>query len=67
MDKRLIEKMIQNCLKQYDSDRETLPVGLREMDKLYSQIYAVKAAEPEADLYEIVNDVVYEFLTAGEN
>ncbi|XJZ26124.1 YqzH family protein [Bacillota bacterium Lsc_1132] len=66
MDKRLIEKMIKNCFKQYDSDREFLPINLKEMDQLYNRIYTAKAAEPEADLYEIVNDVVYEFLTTPD-
>ncbi len=67
MDKRLIEKMIKNCLKQYDSDREMLPIGSKKMDQLYNRIHEAKAMEPEADLHEIVNDVVYEFLTVGEN
>ena len=66
MDKRLIEKMIKNCLKQYDSDAELLPIDSEEMDQLCSQIRAAIAGEPETGLYEIVNDVVYEFLTAEE-
>jgi hypothetical protein len=33
------------------------------MDMLYRQILKVKSEEPAADLYEVVNDRVYEFLT----
>lgn len=66
MDKRFIEKMIENCLKQYDSELELLHVTSNEMDQLYNQICEAKTAEPDTDLYEVVNDVVYEFLTVGE-
>lgn len=66
VEKLFIEKMIENCFKQYGSDMELLPIDAQEMELLYYQVLWGKEAEPEADLYEIVNDAVYEFLTSWE-
>jgi hypothetical protein len=63
MDKKLIRKMIQNCFKQYYSDAELLPISNADIEMICSQILKIKREEPSADLYEIVNDRVYEFLT----
>jgi hypothetical protein len=62
VDKKLIWKMIQNCFKQYYSDAE-LPLNNEDMDMLCNQILKIKSEEPGIDLYEVVNDRVYEFLT----
>lgn len=63
MNKNFIQKMIRNCLKQYDSDAETLPIASPEMEKLCRQIAEQIAADPEVELFEVINDAVYEFLT----
>jgi hypothetical protein len=63
VEKKLISKMIQNCFKQYYSDADTLPLNNEEMDMLCNQIVKIKSEEPGIDLYEVVNDRVYEFLT----
>ncbi|MCQ6278000.1 YqzH family protein [Bacillus sp. EB600] len=63
MDRKLICKMIQNCFKQYYSDADSLPLNKEEMDTLCNKIGKIKCEEPNADLYEVVNDTVYEFLT----
>jgi hypothetical protein len=63
VDKKLIAKMIQNCFKQYYSDADILPLNSEDMDILCSQILKIKNEEPGIDLYELVNDQVYEFLT----
>jgi hypothetical protein len=63
VDKKLILKMIQNCFKQYYSDADTLPLNNEDMDMLCSRILKIKSEEPAIDLYEAVNDQVYEFLT----
>lgn len=55
--------MIQNCLKQYYSDTDSLPISKREMEKLCKRIMQMKAEDPNIELYEAVNDIVYEFLT----
>ncbi|MFD2445954.1 YqzH family protein [Bacillus sp. CGMCC 1.16607] len=62
MDKKLILKMIQNSFKQYHRDLQSSPLGESEYTELYQQIIALKA-ETDADLHDIVNDVIYEFLT----
>jgi hypothetical protein len=62
MDKRLISKMIINCFKQYYGT-VSMPIGEKDLEVLLKQIFQTKEAEPHADLYEVVNDTVYEFLT----
>jgi hypothetical protein len=39
-----------------------MPIGDNDLEKLSKQILQTKAEEPTADLYEIVNDTVYEYL-----
>lgn len=67
VEKKLISKMIQNCFKQYYSDADTLPLNSEDMDMLCNQILKIKSEEPGVDLYEVVNDRVYEFLTNEQN
>ncbi|HYK72822.1 MAG TPA: YqzH family protein [Pseudoneobacillus sp.] len=62
MDKKFILKMIQNSFKQYHHDSESIPLRNSEYELLYQQIIKLKQ-ETETDLHDIVNDVVYEFLT----
>ena len=62
MEKKLVEKMIKNCLKQY-YEPESMPLGSRDLEKLTDRILQTKQEEPAADLFEVVNDVVYEYLT----
>jgi hypothetical protein len=64
MDKRLISKMIVNCFKQYYGT-ESMPIAEKDLDALIKKIFQTKEEEPSADLYEVVNDTVYEFLTGG--
>jgi hypothetical protein len=62
MDKMFIYKMIQQGFKQYHRDLTTCPLGKDDWDFLYEQIIQLKY-ETNADLHDIVNDVIYEFLT----
>lgn len=62
MEKKLIRKMIQKCLLQYRHDEESLPFSEEEFEEFYRKITEIKTQEPEADLHEIINDAVYEFL-----
>lgn len=62
MDKKLIRKMVQKCLLQYRHDDDALPFSEDDFKKLYGRISELKAREPEAELHEIIQDVVYEFL-----
>jgi hypothetical protein len=62
VDKKLISKMIKNCFKQY-YEPDSMPIGEKELEELINRILQTNAEEPTADLYEVVNDTVYEFLT----
>jgi hypothetical protein len=54
--------MIKNCFKQY-YEPDSMPIGEKELEELINRILQTNAEEPTADLYEVVNDTVYEFLT----
>lgn len=62
MEKKLICKMIKKCFTQY-YEADTLPMNEQELEELTKQIFQIKKEEPAADLYEVVNEKVYEFLT----
>lgn len=62
MEKKFILKMIQNSFKQYHRDLEVNPLGKDDYEDLYNQIIKLKT-ETNADLHDIVNDVIYEYLT----
>ncbi|MEH7441795.1 YqzH family protein [Bacillus sp. JJ1122] len=61
MDKKLLRKMVQKCFVQYRHD-ESLPFDEAEFEEIYTKISEQKNQEPEADLHDIINDAVYEFL-----
>jgi YqzH-like protein len=63
MEKKLIIKMIKNCFKQYYSEIDLLPMTSGDLEELADRIIQMKADQPTVDLYEAVNDTVYEFLT----
>ncbi|MGX6442659.1 YqzH family protein [Neobacillus sp. K501] len=63
MEKKLIIKMVKNCFKQYYSEVESLPMSSEDLEELADRIITLKAEQPAADLYEVINDTVYEFLT----
>ncbi|MBT2754824.1 hypothetical protein J7E71_02530 [Mesobacillus foraminis] len=63
MDKKLIQKMVKNCFLQYSSgDEEAVTLSEEEFEMMYSKILQMKMRDPNVDLYEIVHDVVYDFL-----
>jgi hypothetical protein len=62
MDKKLVAKMIKNCFKQYYK-AESTPISDKDLEELTKRILQLKAEEPTADLHEVINDTVYEFLT----
>jgi hypothetical protein len=62
MDKKFILKMLQTSFKQYHRDLKADPLREDEYALLYQQIVSIKT-ETNADLHDIVNDVIYEFLT----
>ncbi len=54
--------MIKNCFKQY-YETDSLPISEQDLDLLVNRILQTKGEEPAANLYEVVNDVIYEYLT----
>jgi hypothetical protein len=63
MEKKLIIKMVKNCFKQYYSEVDSLPMSSNDLEALADRIIQIKIEQPTVDLYEAVNDTVYEFLT----
>jgi hypothetical protein len=63
MERKLIIKMIINCFKQYYSEIDSLPMSSNDLEALADRIIQIKIEQPALDLYEAVNDTVYEFLT----
>ncbi len=55
--------MIKNCFKQYYAEGETLPMSTDDLDRLGDRIIELKTEHPSIDLHELINDMVYEFLT----
>jgi predicted house-cleaning noncanonical NTP pyrophosphatase (MazG superfamily) len=62
VEKKLISKMIRKCFKQY-YETDLMPINEKQLEELTNQILQTIEEEPVADLYEVVNDIVYEFLT----
>ena len=62
VEKKLIRKMIKNCFKQY-GEIDSMPIDDHELEELTERILQTKTEDPNASLYEVVNDLVYEFLT----
>jgi predicted house-cleaning noncanonical NTP pyrophosphatase (MazG superfamily) len=63
MEKKLIKKMILNCFKQY-YEAGPVPLNEKDMENLIEEILRDKEEEPCTDLYEVINDRVYEFLSS---
>lgn len=63
MEKKLVVKMIKNCFRQY-YEVDSMPISERDLEELAKRILNAKKEEPNVDLYEAVNDAVYEFLTS---
>jgi YqzH-like protein len=63
MEKKFVVKMIENCFKQYGHNRESLPLNEDDCEQLYQKVMDLIEEEPLSDLYTIINDVVYEYLT----
>ncbi|MEH7178637.1 YqzH family protein [Neobacillus vireti] len=63
MEKKLIIKMIKNCFKQYYAEVDSLPLSSGDLEELAVKIIKIKEEQPAIELYEAINDTVYEFLT----
>ncbi|MCA1030631.1 hypothetical protein LCL95_06185 [Bacillus timonensis] len=63
MDEKLLQKMIRNCFYQYNHDLSSVPLTQRDYEELYRRIKEELAIHASEDLHDIINNVVYEFLT----
>jgi hypothetical protein len=63
MEQKLIEKMIRNCFMQYEYGRGDVLLSDEDLIALCQRVIEEKQHCPEADVHEVVQDVVYEFLT----
>lgn len=62
VDKSLVEKMIRNCLYQYQHTVDSVPLSKKDYEEMYEQIMEIYGRE-QTDINEIIQDVVYEYLT----
>ncbi|WP_404442898.1 hypothetical protein LG307_13645 [Sutcliffiella horikoshii] len=63
MERNLVKKMIRNCFIQYQHDWESVPLSEEEYEKMAEEIKELIANDPESDVYEVVQDAVYEYLS----
>lgn len=63
MDEALIKNMIRNCFYQYHYTKETLPLSESDYRQLLEEVRRMQGDQPSAELYEIIEDAVYEFIT----
>lgn len=63
MEKKLLYKMIRNGFIQYNHLAESVPLSEEDYEELYKEIHERMKREPESDLHEIVQDIIYDYLT----
>ncbi len=61
MNKLLLQKMIQKALNQYQLESNML--SSNDIDELTTKIINLKKHHPSNELYDIVQDVVYGYVT----
>lgn len=64
MEEKLLQKMLRNTFYQYQHDSESIPVTDSECQALMTKIKKLMEVDPSAEIYDIINDVVYEYLTS---
>ncbi|WP_449536851.1 YqzH family protein [Ferdinandcohnia sp. Marseille-Q9671] len=63
MDEKFIRKLIRNYFYQYQHDSDSVPLSEEDYRGLIIKIKKRQNAEPEEALYDIINDVIYEYVT----
>ncbi len=63
VERNLFRKMIRNCFIQYQHDFHSIPLSEEEYEKLAEKVQKIINEDPKSDVYEAVNDVVYEYLS----
>ena len=67
MEKTFIYKMIKDALIPYTSGVEDWEIRDEDIDIMYKRIIDRKAEVGESELYELAEDVVYEYITNDAN
>lgn len=63
MEKKLLFKMIQSSFYQYERDTTQFPLKKEEYEDMIQKIMREKEKNDEKEWFEIIEDVVYEYLT----
>ncbi|WP_417899793.1 YqzH family protein [Bacillus haimaensis] len=63
MENKLLRKMIRNCFIQYQHDLESVPMSEEDYIRMTAEITEILQKEGDSDVFEVVNDVVYEYLS----
>ncbi|MGP4081023.1 YqzH family protein [Pseudalkalibacillus sp. R45] len=66
MEKKLLRKMIDRCLVDYFGDLELSPLTEDEYDDLVEQVALDLHAQQEEEVFAIVHDKVYSYLSAAQ-
>ncbi|PEY41607.1 hypothetical protein CN354_07310 [Bacillus cereus] len=59
MNEKLIEKMLIKSFRQY----QCKPVSKEDQEILIQNIQTTISSEPDIDVYEAIEDIVYEYIT----
>lgn len=63
MDRSYMEKMVRKCFLQYSYERDSMPLSGEDLEKIFDKIEKTQGEDPGADLIDIINDAVYEYLS----
>jgi hypothetical protein len=63
VNKKLIFKMIQKGFVQYNHPPESLPLTEQDYEELFEAVCSRVQNEAESDLHDIIQDLVYDYLT----
>ncbi|MFS0863449.1 YqzH family protein [Fredinandcohnia sp. 179-A 10B2 NHS] len=63
MDEKFIRKLIRNYFYQYHHDNDSVPLTEADYKELLVKIKELQQLDPETTLHDIINDLVYEYLT----
>ncbi|WP_078379941.1 YqzH family protein [Sutcliffiella halmapala] len=63
MEKKLLKKMIRNGFIQYRHDPESVPLSDDDYERLVGEVAEKLNEDTTAEVFEVINDVVYEYLS----
>ena len=55
--------MIRNCFIQYQHDLESVPLSEEDYIRMTAEVTEILQKEDAFDVFEVVNDVVYDYLS----